>query len=119
MSLQLNQCAPCTAAWGDIDTDCAETHDEKHLSLAEALALAFNPWDTDDERLEHIGWFVEDAEQIIGQGLEGPPWKVKVITLAGPVKFSVNGKFCVMHEGEKGPGFVEVFGMSDQVGESE
>jgi len=109
----MSQCEPCTAAWGDIDWDCAETHDEKHVSLAEALASTFNPWESDAERLEHIGWFMEDAEDIIAQGLEGPPWKVRVVKLDDPVKFAVNGKFCIGHSGEKGDrGSVEVFGVS-------
>lgn len=109
MNASSTQCVPCTAAWGDLGLECADLHDDRHATLAEALALAFNPPDVEADRLTHIGWFMDDAEDIIAQGIEGPPWKVRVITL-DPPKFSVNGKFCVARDGEKGRGFVEVFG---------
>lgn len=96
-----DQCEPCTAAWGPDIWPCAEEHDERHQTLAEALAQAFNPWELDEDRLQHVGWFMEDAESIIAQGVEGPPWKVKVITLKDKTKFSVNGRFCVFHDGDK------------------
>lgn len=114
---EMAQCAPCAAAWGFVGLECADLHDERHSTLAEALALAFNPPDTEADRLTHIGWFMEDAEDIIAQGVNGPPWKVKVIKLDDPAKFSVNGKFCLAHSGEKDRGFVEVFGVRDRSGE--
>ncbi len=106
------QCDACTAAWGETGLECADTHDGRHSTLAEALAATFNPWTSEEERLEHVGWFMEDAEDIIGQGLAGPPWKVRIVELDDPVKFVVNGKFCIGHSGEKGRGFVKVFGVS-------
>ena len=105
------QCEPCTAAWGDIEWGCADRHDDAHQSLAEALALVFNPWESDDARLEHVGWFMEDAEEIISSGkVEGPPWIVKPIVTDADTKFSVNGRFCIAREGEKSRGSVEVYG---------
>ena len=71
------QCEACTAAWGDIGSNCADRHGSAVLALAARLAeVCQHP----DPTLQQVGWFTDDAEAVLDIMGQQDKWTV-VFTL--------------------------------------
>ena len=69
------QCEACSAAWGDIGSDCADRHTPAVLKLAAEIASEcgqHNP------TLQQIGWFADDAEAAVAILDECESWEVNM-----------------------------------------
>ena len=72
--MSTEMCAACQAAWGDIESGCAERHNSTVLALAEKLAEAVghhNP------TLQQIGWFADDAESVVSELGQQDAWSIE------------------------------------------
>ena len=66
-------CPACQAAWGDIESGCAERHDSAVLGLALEIAQACG---FHEVQLKEIGWFTDDAESVIDHLGKQESWNV-------------------------------------------